>query len=97
MRDGMRATADINALGFHQRSSREYFAQFAKGVTTALSERDRGFGDDAGRRALLDLFTLLGSEHPMTLMSINSMVLLLRGAFGDPPYWDSPEPTLGRA
>ncbi len=45
MRDGMRATADINALGFHQRSSREYFAQFAKGVTTALSERDRGFGD----------------------------------------------------
>jgi enoyl-CoA hydratase len=45
MRDGMRATADINALGFHQRSSREYFAQFAKGVTTALSERDRTFGD----------------------------------------------------
>ena len=45
MRDGMRATADINALGFHQRSSREYFAQFAKGVTTALSERDKQFGD----------------------------------------------------
>ncbi len=45
MRDGMRATADINALGFHQRSSREYFAQFSKGVTTALSERDKQFGD----------------------------------------------------
>jgi enoyl-CoA hydratase len=45
MRDGMRATADINALGFHQRSSRDYFAQFANGVTTALSERDRQFGD----------------------------------------------------
>ena len=45
MRDGMRATADINALGFHQRSSREYFAQFSKGVTTALSERDKTFGD----------------------------------------------------
>ncbi|MEZ5222731.1 MAG: enoyl-CoA hydratase-related protein [Ilumatobacteraceae bacterium] len=45
MRDGMRATADINALGFHQRSSREYFAQFSKGVTTALSERDKHFGD----------------------------------------------------
>jgi enoyl-CoA hydratase len=45
MRDGMRATADINAIGFHQRSSREYFAQFAKGVTTALSERDQAFGD----------------------------------------------------
>jgi enoyl-CoA hydratase len=45
MRDGLRATADINALGFHQRSSREYFAQFARGVTTALSERDAKFGD----------------------------------------------------
>jgi len=45
MRDGMRATADINALGFHQRSSREYFAQFSKGVTTALSARDEQFGD----------------------------------------------------
>ena len=45
MRDGMRATADINALGFHQRSSREYFAQFAKGVTSALSARDQQFGD----------------------------------------------------
>ncbi|MCB0997819.1 MAG: enoyl-CoA hydratase/isomerase family protein [Acidimicrobiales bacterium] len=45
MRDGMRATADINALGFHQRSSRAYFAQFSKGVTSALSERDKHFGD----------------------------------------------------
>lgn len=45
MRDGMRATADINALGFHQRSSREYFARLAQGVTTALSERDGQFGD----------------------------------------------------
>lgn len=45
MRDGMRATADINALGFHQRSSREYFAQLARGVTSALDARDSGFGD----------------------------------------------------
>lgn len=45
MREGMRATADLNALGFHQRSSREYFAQFAQGVTTALSARDQQFGD----------------------------------------------------
>lgn len=45
MRDGMRATADLNALGFHQRSSREYFAQFAKGVTAALDARDTKFGD----------------------------------------------------
>ena len=45
MRDGMRATADINALGFHQRSSREYFAKFSGGVTAALSARDEQFGD----------------------------------------------------
>jgi enoyl-CoA hydratase len=45
MRDGMRATADINALGFHQASSLEYFAAFAEGVTTALDRRDTQFGD----------------------------------------------------
>jgi len=45
MRDGIRATADINALGFHQRSSREYFARFAEGVTKALDARDAAFGD----------------------------------------------------
>ncbi len=45
MRDGMRATADINALGFHQRSSRAYLAQLAQGVTQALDERDGQFGD----------------------------------------------------
>lgn len=45
MRDGMRATADLNALGFHQRSSKEYFAKFAQGVTKALDARDSSFGD----------------------------------------------------
>jgi enoyl-CoA hydratase len=45
MRDGMRAAADVNALGFHQRSSREYFAKLAKSVTGALTERDQEFGD----------------------------------------------------
>jgi enoyl-CoA hydratase len=45
MRDGMRATADLNALGFHQRSSREYLAELARGVTPALSKRDAAFGD----------------------------------------------------
>lgn len=45
MRDAMRATADLNALGFHQRSSREYYAELARGVTPALSKRDAAFGD----------------------------------------------------
>ena len=45
MRDGMRQTAEINALGFHQKPSQEYFAKLRQGVTQALSERDKGFGD----------------------------------------------------
>jgi enoyl-CoA hydratase len=46
IRNGIRATADIQAMGFHQPSSREYMASFAtKGVTAALSDRDRAFGD----------------------------------------------------
>jgi enoyl-CoA hydratase len=46
IRAGMRATADIQALGFHQPASREYLRSFAtKGVSAALSDRDRQFGD----------------------------------------------------
>ena len=46
IREGLRATAELNALGFHQRSSREYMRSFKeKGVRANLSERDRSFGD----------------------------------------------------
>ncbi len=46
MRNGLRATAELNALGFHQRSSREYMAGFAEhGVKENLTHRDRAFGD----------------------------------------------------
>lgn len=46
IRAGIRATAEIQALGFHQRSSMEYMRSFAeKGVTAALSERDAQFAD----------------------------------------------------
>ncbi|HLF40007.1 MAG TPA: enoyl-CoA hydratase-related protein [Acidimicrobiia bacterium] len=46
LRDGLRATADLNALGFHQRSSKEYMRSFQeKGVRQNLSDRDRAFGD----------------------------------------------------
>ena len=45
IRDGLRATAELNALGFHQRSSRQYFARLRESVTAALDERDRAFGD----------------------------------------------------
>ena len=46
IRAGIRATAEIQALGFHQPSSMEYMQSFVtKGVTAALSERDATFGD----------------------------------------------------
>ena len=45
MRDGMKATAELNALGFHQPSSLAYHAKLREGVTSALSARDSAFGD----------------------------------------------------
>ena len=52
IRTGMRATAEIQALGFHQPASREYLASFAaRGVRAALSDRDRQFGDYRERDA----------------------------------------------
>jgi len=53
LRAAVRAGTEIQALGFHQRSSREYLAELAKGVTRALDRRDAKFGDyrTAGRNA----------------------------------------------
>jgi enoyl-CoA hydratase len=45
MRAALRAGTEIQALGFHTRSAREYMANFAKGVTHALNVRDSQFGD----------------------------------------------------
>jgi enoyl-CoA hydratase len=45
IRAAIRAGTEIQALGFHQRSSREYLAELAKGVTKALDKRDAQFGD----------------------------------------------------
>jgi enoyl-CoA hydratase len=46
IRNGLRATAELNALGFHQRSSKAYMRAFKeKGVKGNLSSRDRAFGD----------------------------------------------------
>ncbi|WP_116997251.1 enoyl-CoA hydratase-related protein [Desertimonas flava] len=46
IRNGIRNGADIQAMGFHQPASREYLKSFAtKGVSDALSDRDRQFGD----------------------------------------------------
>jgi enoyl-CoA hydratase len=46
IRNGIRATADIQALGFHQPPSKKYMRSFSeKGVSAALSDRDRQFAD----------------------------------------------------
>jgi enoyl-CoA hydratase len=46
MRAALRAGTQVQALGFHQRSSREYFQTLMKKpLTEALSDRDRQFGD----------------------------------------------------
>ena len=46
VREVIRATAEIQALGFHQKSSKEYMKRFKEGdVSKVLSERDKPFGD----------------------------------------------------
>jgi enoyl-CoA hydratase len=45
MRAALRSGTEMQALAFHQPSSLAYRAEFAKGVTHALSQRDAGFGD----------------------------------------------------
>jgi len=46
IRNGIRATADIQAMGFHQESSKAYMSQLgSRDLKESLSERDRAFGD----------------------------------------------------
>ena len=46
IRNGIRATADIQALGFHQKSSKEFMNKLGeRDLKESLSERDREFGD----------------------------------------------------
>ncbi|WP_407275320.1 thioredoxin [Halothiobacillus sp. DCM-1] len=43
----------------------------------AIMQRDRHFNDDAGRRGMLDLFELLGSDHPLAKTWRRKMFSLL--------------------
>ena len=46
IRNGIRSTADIQALGFHQPSSKEYMQKLGtQDLKESLSERDRTFND----------------------------------------------------
>ena len=44
-RAAIRSATEIQALCFHQPSSREYMKKMREGVTKALDERDSKFGD----------------------------------------------------
>jgi enoyl-CoA hydratase len=50
MRAAIRAGTEIQALGFHQRSSREYRKTLASGLRQAFDARDRPFGDYRTRK-----------------------------------------------
>ena len=45
MRAALRAGTEVQTLGFHTRSTKEYLKKFAEGVTKALDARDSQFGD----------------------------------------------------
>jgi enoyl-CoA hydratase len=45
LRNGLRATTELQALGLHQRSSREYMPKLREGVRRAVDDRDARFGD----------------------------------------------------
>ena len=49
MRAAIRAGTEIQALGFHQKSARDYLRRISEDLNKALEERDRAFGDFRGR------------------------------------------------
>ena len=49
MRAAIRAGTEIQTLGFHQKSAKEYLNKIAQDLNKALEERDRAFGDFRGR------------------------------------------------
>ena len=49
MRAAIRAGTEIQTLGFHQKSAREYLKKITQDLNKALEERDKAFGDFRGR------------------------------------------------
>jgi putative thioredoxin len=43
----------------------------------AIMRIDRGFEDDAGRKGLLELFDMLGGEHPSAPQTVHAFTLIL--------------------
>jgi enoyl-CoA hydratase len=51
IRAAIRAGTEIEALGFHQRSSREYWKELERGLPRAFDLRDSQFGDYRTKRS----------------------------------------------
>ena len=49
IRAAIRSGTELQALGFHQKSAREYLRKLSEDLNRALEERDRAFGDFRGR------------------------------------------------
>lgn len=73
--------ADDNNLGAREQLAAQYALrqdyENALAQYYAIMQRDRSFNDDAGRRGLLDLFELLGAEHPLAKTWRRKMFSLL--------------------
>lgn len=65
-----RITADPNDLGARLELGRALAATGAHeeglGELLAVVQRDRRFDDDAARKAMVDVFAVLGNDHPLT-------------------------------
>ncbi len=69
---------DLDALlkmSHYMTAQGEYEA--AMELLLQIMKKDRSFGDDAGRKGLLDLFELLGADHPLTKTWRRKMFSLL--------------------
>lgn len=64
----VRDNADDSAARFQLAARLALAGEFepAMNQLLAIVERNRSYGDDAGRRALVGLFNLLGNQHPLT-------------------------------
>jgi putative thioredoxin len=59
--------SDVDAL-YHLAMAKAAQGEYEAALQQLLEvvKRDRAYEDDAGRRAMLDIFALLGDEHPLT-------------------------------
>ena len=70
--------ASIGALYQNPRKGFESrFLQFTGGARLEVMRRDRKFGDDLGRRTLMQAFDVLGEQHPLVIQYRRRVASLL--------------------